>query len=84
MERAIEKFGTPLFVKHEIVHNRYVVDSFKTRGVIFTDDLSIVPEGATIVFSAHGVSDAIIEESKAKNLNILNSKLADHNDVITG
>ena len=48
VERAIEKFGTPLFVKHEIVHNRYVVDSFKERGVVFTDDISIIPNGATI------------------------------------
>ena len=73
VERAIEKFGTPLFVKHEIVHNRYVVDSFKERGVVFTDDISIIPNGATIVFSAHGVSDSIIEQSKAKNLNIIDA-----------
>ena len=73
VERAIEKFGTPLFVKHEIVHNRYVVDSFKERGVVFTDDISIIPNGATIIFSAHGVSDSIIEQSKAKNLNIIDA-----------
>jgi 4-hydroxy-3-methylbut-2-enyl diphosphate reductase len=73
VERAIQKFGTPLYVKHEIVHNKYVVEDFKQRGVIFTDDISIVPYGATIVFSAHGVSDFIIEQSKSKNLQIIDA-----------
>lgn len=73
VERAIEKFGTPIYVKHEIVHNDFVVNSFKNRGVIFTDDISEIPQGSTIIFSAHGVSDYIEEESAKKNLNIIDA-----------
>lgn len=73
VERAIEKFGTPIYVKHEIVHNDFVVNSFKNRGVIFTDDISEVPQGATIIFSAHGVSDYIEEQSLRRNLNIIDA-----------
>ena len=73
VEKAIEKFGTPLFVKHEIVHNKFVVENFKKKGVIFTDDIAIVPQNATIVFSAHGVSDSVIEQAKAKDLNIIDA-----------
>ncbi|MDA0617518.1 MAG: 4-hydroxy-3-methylbut-2-enyl diphosphate reductase [Proteobacteria bacterium] len=73
VENAIIKFGTPLYVKHEIVHNKYVVESFQKRGVIFTDDISQVPTSSTIVFSAHGVSDAVIEQSHAQNLQIIDA-----------
>lgn len=73
VERAIIKFGTPIYVKHEIVHNNFVVNSFKNRGVIFTDDISEVPQGATIIFSAHGVSDYIEEESVKRNLNVIDA-----------
>ncbi|MFT4967530.1 MAG: 4-hydroxy-3-methylbut-2-enyl diphosphate reductase [Candidatus Deianiraeaceae bacterium] len=73
VEKAIVKFGTPLYVKHEIVHNKYVVESFKKRGVIFTDDISIIPNKATIIFSAHGVSDNIISQSKGKDLRIIDA-----------
>lgn len=73
VERAIIKFGTPLYVKHEIVHNRFVVESFQKRGVIFTDDLSIIPDGSTVVFSAHGVSDSIVEQSMRQNLQIIDA-----------
>lgn len=73
VDRAIQKFGTPLYVKHEIVHNKYVVEDFKKKGVIFTDDISIVPSGATIIFSAHGVSDSIIQQSIDKNLQIIDA-----------
>jgi 4-hydroxy-3-methylbut-2-enyl diphosphate reductase len=73
VERAIEKFGVPIFVKHEIVHNKFVVESFKQRGVVFTDDISIIPANSTIIFSAHGVSDAIIHQAKEKNLNIIDA-----------
>lgn len=68
VEKAIIKFGTPIYVKHEIVHNKYVVENLKAKGVIFTDDLSIVPDGATIIYSAHGVSEAIEIEAKNKNM----------------
>lgn len=69
VERAIAKFGIPIYVKHEIVHNKFVIDDFKNRGVIFTDDLSIIPEGSVLIYSAHGVSNAI--ELQAKNLKLI-------------
>src|SRR6516164_5210364 len=56
LERALQLFGTPLYVYHEIVHNRPVVERFKKRGVIFVDDISEVPNGATLLYSAHGVA----------------------------
>lgn len=59
VDRALEKFGAPIYVRHEIVHNTYVVNDLKSRGAIFIEDLDDVPAGATLVFSAHGVSKAI-------------------------
>ncbi|HOG68884.1 MAG TPA: 4-hydroxy-3-methylbut-2-enyl diphosphate reductase, partial [Fibrobacteraceae bacterium] len=55
VEKAIEKYGAPIFVRHEIVHNQFVVSNLKKLGVIFVEDLSEVPEKATVIFSAHGV-----------------------------
>ena len=69
VELAIEKFGTPIFVKHEIVHNKIVIEALKSKGVIFTDDLTIVPENSILIYSAHGVSDAI--EQMATKLNLI-------------
>jgi 4-hydroxy-3-methylbut-2-enyl diphosphate reductase len=69
VEKAIEKFGIPIYVKHEIVHNKIVIESLKSKGVIFTDDLSIVPKGGVIIYSAHGVSDFI--ENKAEEFNLI-------------
>ena len=66
VERAIAKFGSPIYVRHEIVHNTYVVDTLKARGAIFIEDLADVPPGATLVFSAHGVSRAVQEEAAAR------------------
>lgn len=68
LERALELFGTPLYVYHEIVHNRPVVERFTRRGVVFVDDLSQVPDGSYLLFSAHGVSPAIREEARRRNL----------------
>ena len=62
--KALEKFGAPIYVRHEIVHNAFVVSRFKAQGAIFVEDLKEVPEGATVVFSAHGVPDAVYEEAK--------------------
>ena len=59
VERAITRFGAPIYVRHEIVHNTYVVNDLKTKGAIFIEDLADVPPGATLVFSAHGVSRAV-------------------------
>src|SRR5213075_1255315 len=68
VERAIEKFGPPVYVRHEIVHNRHVVESLRAKGAIFVDTLEGVPEGSTLVFSAHGVSPAVRAEAKIRGL----------------
>jgi len=73
VEKALEVYGTPLYVHHEIVHNRHVVSSLKEKGVIFVDSLEEIPSGQTVIFSAHGVSPAIVENAKAKNLRILDA-----------
>src|SRR5262249_40536073 len=63
VERALEKYGAPVYVRKEIVHNRYVVDRLSERGAIFVDETDEVPEGALVVFSAHGVSPAVREQA---------------------
>jgi 4-hydroxy-3-methylbut-2-en-1-yl diphosphate reductase len=63
VERALHKFGAPIYVRHEIVHNTYVVDDLKKKGAIFIEDLADVPPGATLVFSAHGVSQAVRKDA---------------------
>ena len=68
VERAIERFGTPVYVRHEIVHNRFVVDSLKAKGAIFVDELDEVPDGAPVVFSAHGVPKAIPLEATRREM----------------
>jgi 4-hydroxy-3-methylbut-2-enyl diphosphate reductase len=73
VERAIARFGAPIYVRHEIVHNTYVVNDLKTKGAIFIEDLAEVPAGATLVFSAHGVSRAVREEAKARGFSIFDA-----------
>ncbi|ARU05180.1 4-hydroxy-3-methylbut-2-enyl diphosphate reductase [Comamonas serinivorans] len=73
VERAIAKFGSPIYVRHEIVHNTYVVESLKARGAIFIEDLAKVPPGATLVFSAHGVSRAVQQEAEARGFQIFDA-----------
>ncbi len=73
VEKALEKYGAPVYVRKEIVHNRYVVDSLAERGAVFVDETDEVPEGAHLVFSAHGVSPAVHEEAAALNLNTLDA-----------
>ncbi len=68
LEKALEKFGSPLYVYHEIVHNRPVVERFSKRGVVFVDKIDDIPEGATVLYSAHGVSPTIRLESQKRNL----------------
>ena len=68
LEKALEKFGSPLYVYHEIVHNRPVVERFSKRGVVFVDKIDEIPEGATVLYSAHGVSPTIRLESQKRNL----------------
>jgi 4-hydroxy-3-methylbut-2-enyl diphosphate reductase len=73
LERAIDRFGTPLYVYHEIVHNRHVVDRFARRGVRFVDDLSEVPPGSNLIYSAHGVSPAVCEEARRRRLKAIDA-----------
>lgn len=73
VERALHKFGAPIYVRHEIVHNTYVVNDLKAKGAIFIEDLDDVPPGATLVFSAHGVSRAIQDEARARGFQIFDA-----------
>jgi len=71
VERALELYGAPIYVRHEVVHNRYVVDSLRERGAVFIEEISEVPDGAILIFSAHGVSQAVRAEAKARDLTML-------------
>ncbi|MDP1929772.1 MAG: 4-hydroxy-3-methylbut-2-enyl diphosphate reductase, partial [Thiobacillus sp.] len=73
VERALEKFGAPIYVRHEVVHNTFVVNDLKTKGAIFVDELADVPTGATVIFSAHGVSQAVRAEADARGLNVFDA-----------
>ena len=73
VERALEKFGAPIYVRHEVVHNTYVVNDLKSKGAIFVEDLDEVPAGATVIFSAHGVSQAVRAEAEARGLNVFDA-----------
>jgi 4-hydroxy-3-methylbut-2-enyl diphosphate reductase len=73
VERALVKFGAPIYVRHEIVHNTYVVNDLKAKGAIFIEELSEVPPGATLVFSAHGVSRAVRDEAAARGFNVFDA-----------
>lgn len=71
VERALEMYGAPIYVRHEVVHNRYVVEGLRERGAIFIEQISEVPDGAILIFSAHGVSQAVRAEAKARQLTML-------------
>ncbi len=73
VEKALEVYGTPLYVHHEIVHNRHVVDGLRAKGVIFVDTLDEIPANQTVIFSAHGVSPAVVQNAIDKNLKILDA-----------
>ena len=73
VERALRKFGAPIYVRHEIVHNTYVVNDLKAKGAIFIEDLSDVPPGATLVFSAHGVSKAVRAEAAERGFQVFDA-----------
>lgn len=73
VNKAIEQFGTPIYVNHEIVHNQYIVNNFKKQDVIFTDNLKEVPENSVFIFSAHGVSPQFRKKAEAKNLKIIDA-----------
>lgn len=73
VERAIEVFGAPIYVRHEVVHNRYVVDGLRARGAVFVEELAEVPENSTVIFSAHGVSKKIQAEAKERGLQVFDA-----------
>jgi 4-hydroxy-3-methylbut-2-en-1-yl diphosphate reductase len=68
VERAIEKYGAPVYVRHEIVHNRFVVESLRQKGAVFVEELSEVPSGANVIFSAHGVPESVFTDAQERNL----------------
>lgn len=73
VERALRIHGAPIYVRHEVVHNKYVVNDLSAKGAVFVEDLAEVPEGATLVFSAHGVSQAVRREASARGLNVFDA-----------
>jgi 4-hydroxy-3-methylbut-2-enyl diphosphate reductase len=73
VERALQKFGAPIYVRHEIVHNTYVVNDLKSKGAIFIEELDDVPPGATLVFSAHGVSKAVQDEAQRRGFHVFDA-----------
>lgn len=73
VERALETLGAPVYVRHEVVHNRFVVDGLRARGAVFTDEIAEIPDGATVIFSAHGVSQLVREQAKARSLRVFDA-----------
>lgn len=73
VELALEIHGAPIYVRHEVVHNRFVVNGLRERGAIFVEELSEVPDGAIVIFSAHGVSQAVRQEAKERNLKVFDA-----------
>jgi 4-hydroxy-3-methylbut-2-enyl diphosphate reductase len=73
VERALEKYGAPIYVRHEVVHNKFVIEDLKAKGAIFIEDLCDVPAGNTLIFSAHGVSQAVRAEAAERGLNIFDA-----------
>ncbi|MCL4672733.1 MAG: 4-hydroxy-3-methylbut-2-enyl diphosphate reductase [Sphingomonadaceae bacterium] len=73
VERALERYGPPVYVRHEIVHNRFVVDGLKAKGAIFVEELDVVPDGAPVVFSAHGVPKSVPAEAQRRGLDYLDA-----------
>ncbi len=73
VERALELYGPPVYVRHEIVHNRHVVETLREKGAVFVEELDEIPDGAVTVFSAHGVSDAVEAESKRRELPVIDA-----------
>src|SRR5215216_3787240 len=73
VEKALETYGAPVYVRKEIVHNKHVVETLRDRGAIFVNETDEVPEGATVVFSAHGVAPVVHEEAKARQLTTIDA-----------
>ncbi|MDB2414909.1 4-hydroxy-3-methylbut-2-enyl diphosphate reductase [Rickettsiales bacterium] len=73
VERALKKYGAPIYVRHEIVHNKFVVNNLEKKGVIFVDEISEIPDGAITIFSAHGVSDKVEDNAKERDLPVIDA-----------
>ena len=73
VERAIERFGAPIYVRHEVVHNKFVVDNLREKGAVFIEDLADVPAGATLIYSAHGVSKAVQDEAAQRGFRVFDA-----------
>jgi len=73
VEKALAKFGPPIYVRHEIVHNKYVVESLRQKGAIFVDEVDQIPKDAIVIFSAHGVSDKVEEDALARGLDVIDA-----------
>ncbi|HXM83535.1 MAG TPA: 4-hydroxy-3-methylbut-2-enyl diphosphate reductase [Burkholderiales bacterium] len=73
VERALRQFGAPIYVRHEIVHNKYVVDDLRSKGAVFVDELDEVPTGSTVIFSAHGVAKAVRAEAESRGLKVFDA-----------
>ena len=73
VNRALDLFGAPIYVKHEVVHNKFVVDGLKKKGAVFIEDLADVPEGATLIYSAHGVSQAVKNEAEERGFRVFDA-----------
>jgi len=73
VERALDIFGAPIYVRHEVVHNKFVVDGLRERGAVFVDELNEVPDGNTVIFSAHGVSQAVRQEASSRDLRVFDA-----------
>ncbi len=73
VERALELYGAPIYVRHEVVHNKFVVDDLREKGAVFVEELNEVPDGATVIFSAHGVSQAVRQEADRRGLRVFDA-----------
>jgi len=73
VDRALEMFGAPIYVRHEVVHNRFVVEGLKEKGAVFVEQLDEIPDNSTVIFSAHGVSQAVRKEAESRNLQVFDA-----------
>ena len=73
VDRALDVFGAPIYVRHEVVHNKFVVDNLRNRGAVFVDELSEVPDDVIVIFSAHGVSQAVQQEGAERKLKVFDA-----------
>ena len=73
VKRALETLGAPIYVRHEVVHNKFVVDNLRDRGAVFVDELSEVPDDTIVIFSAHGVSQAVRREARQRGLKVFDA-----------